>query len=119
MGGSDGESNGGKSGDEGESSNTSRGGGNDTKIKRVASSDDGGIECFGNTMLVHQFIPMIKKTEVKKWHAKVLRFAQLPSSGFNTIVVVMGAIAFWSPTPWNIGMFLVYGGVAVKRALWA
>ncbi len=93
-------------------------GSNDANIHRVASSDDGGIECFGNSILIHQFIPMIKKAEVKKWHAKVLRFAQLPSSGLNTIVVIMGAIAFWSPTPWNIVMFLVYGAVAVKRTLW-
>lgn len=110
-----------QTGGSGGSSESENGGNNsnDAKIKRIASSDDGGIECFGNTILVHQFIPMIKKTEVKKWHAKVLRFAQLPSSGLNTVVVVMGALAFWSPTPWNIGMFLVYGGIAVKRALWA
>jgi len=81
-------------------------------------ADDNGIECINDALLVHQYIPMVRKAHVRPWHTILARFATLPNPVLNSVIAVMGLIALWSPTPWNVGMFLVYGAVAVKRTMW-
>ena len=77
---------------------------------------DEGIECVQNAIFAHFYIPMVHlQRSVKERIA--LSTAVLPDNGLAFSTVLMAVIAFLSPSPWNIGVFVLYSFAMVRRLI--
>ncbi|HKY74326.1 MAG TPA: Ig-like domain-containing protein [Patescibacteria group bacterium] len=76
---------------------------------------DHGIECDEDKLLVHYLIPMEKRDANTHRHFAT-SIAVLPNSGLSVATLFMGIIAFFSPTPWNVGVFVVYCMTLIRRS---
>ncbi|MBI5151096.1 MAG: hypothetical protein HZA34_00820 [Candidatus Pacebacteria bacterium] len=78
--------------------------------------DERGLECHEDKLLVHYYVPMEQRKKSSFIARVIEKTAELPSSGLAGAVVLMIGIAFFYPTPWNIGMCVAYIAVAVHRS---
>jgi len=79
-------------------------------------SADEGIECAQNVLFAHLYIPMAHlKRSVKERIA--ISTAVLPDNGLAFSTALMAVIAFLSPSPWNIGVLVLYSFAMVRRLI--
>jgi hypothetical protein len=80
--------------------------------------DDGGIECVDNQILAHLYIPMVQQKHSKS-EALANTTAKLPDNGLGISTAVMAVIAFFSPTPWNIAVLILYAISLTRRVFFS
>ena len=96
-----------------------------------SSKEDYGVYCFPHALLVALLIPMerkeiildpaqqLKPVDVEKVMHKVTKrywYTHLSSKFLGIITSLMAITAFFSPTPWNVGMTGLYAVITVRKA---
>lgn len=74
-----------------------------------------GLECGDGKLLIHFAVPMERPEEEGRLERTAVTVAKLPNSGLTLATLVMAVIAFFSPAPWNIAVFITYAVALTRR----